>query len=254
LEVLIVPSGKIDSTGPRPSSPNIRGPQRQVFVVGVETSGVPNDRSSSLGWKHPGSPTTGLRRWGGNIRGPQRQVFVAGVETPRVPGDRSSSLEWKLPGSPATGLRRWSGNSQGPRRQAVPPARHQRQWPILFLNSISQSIGATRTPCLSLFPHSAGCSLDAPLMRRTLSCESLVFNRRIFSRLRASYGCGFHPEPTVSHARFNRLGRSATISRFNETPCRSYTSLPSGPAHGNRRALRRSSKPAPICVFVCGSV
>ena len=167
---------------------------------------------------------------------------------------RTAPILPKHPGSPATGLRRWSGNSQGPRRQAVPPARHQRQWPILFLNSISQSIGATRTPCLSLFPHSAGCSLDAPLMRRTLSCESLVFNRRIFSRLRASYGCGFHPEPTVSHARFNRLGRSATISRFNETPCRSYTSLPSGPAHGNRRALRRSSKPAPICVFVCGSV
>ena len=81
-----------------------RGPQRQVFVVGVE-SGVPKDRSSSLRWKSgspttglrrwggkPGSLTTGLRRWGGN-RGPQGQVFVVGVKT-GVPKDRSSSLGW----------------------------------------------------------------------------------------------------------------------------------------------------------------
>ena len=56
-----------------------RGPQRQVFVVGVET-GVPNDRSSSLGWK-PGSPRTGLRHWGGVADGVEGSALKIHVST-----------------------------------------------------------------------------------------------------------------------------------------------------------------------------
>jgi predicted transposase YbfD/YdcC len=48
-EITAVPKPGSPATGLRRWGGN-RGPQRQVFVAGVET-GVPSDRSSSLGWK-----------------------------------------------------------------------------------------------------------------------------------------------------------------------------------------------------------
>ena len=51
-----------------PILPKPRGPQRQVFVDGVET-----------------------------VRGPQQQVLVAGVETPDATKGVCSPLDWNLP-------------------------------------------------------------------------------------------------------------------------------------------------------------
>jgi hypothetical protein len=61
--------------------PQVRGPQRRVFVAGVES---------------PGSPATGLRRWGGK---------------PGVPSDRGPQEAVPASWGGATGLRRWGRRS-----------------------------------------------------------------------------------------------------------------------------------------------
>src|ERR1035437_3395730 len=104
------------------STENDPCPIHSVFFCGF---GIPNDRSSSLGWSS-GSPTTGLRRWG-DYRGPPQQVFVLGgtsgspTTALRRWGDhrgpqRQVFVVGVTSGSPTTGLRRW-GDHRGPQRQ-----------------------------------------------------------------------------------------------------------------------------------------
>jgi hypothetical protein len=116
----------------------------------------------------------------------------------------------KHAGSPATGLRRWGGNSWGP-TDSLSRAPHRRQRPILFLNSISKSIGARRTAVSVRF-----AALGTMFLRRASQAQDTLprepdFNRRIFSVPRASYQCGFKSELCPAHARSHRLARSATI-------------------------------------------
>ena len=61
-------SGKVFGQGQKPAKMVRAGLYARVSTLDQQTlpmqTGVPGDRSSSLGWR-PGSPATGLRRWGG---------------------------------------------------------------------------------------------------------------------------------------------------------------------------------------------
>jgi hypothetical protein len=147
-----------------------------------------------------------------------------------------------------------SPNIRGPLHRISPALVTADRDPSLFWNP-SRSLSEPRElPRLFVFPHLAGCSLDALLGFRILSSRRLVSTSESFpSHGRPiNVGCNlFHPFPTlVLIVSVDQLPYVCSMKRL------AGARLLCDPARrtSSRCAVQQSSNPALICVFVCGCV